>query len=125
VEALDPPVSRQRAHRIVQKALAELAEQCHEKTETLKQLELNRLNMVLKSLFTKRADPRYALAIVKISERIAKLNGLDAPQKIETTGAGGGPIQVEHAPNYDNLSLQEKLQLEALLKKTSVEGMTP
>jgi hypothetical protein len=51
---------------------------------------------------------------------VAKLNGLDAPQRIEASGLDGGPIETKAKPDYSKLTLQENLQLEALLNKTGV-----
>jgi len=49
---------------------------------------------------------------------VAKLHGLDAPQRIEASGPNGGPIETqEQKPDYDKLTLDELLQLEELLRK--------
>jgi hypothetical protein len=40
-------------------------------------------------------DPRFLSIILDCQQRRAKLLGLDAPEKKEHTGPGGGPIQVE------------------------------
>jgi hypothetical protein len=48
---------------------------------------------------------------------VAKLHGLDAPQRIEASGPSGGPIETEEKPDYSGLSLNELLQLEELQKK--------
>src|SRR5215471_16701974 len=75
-------VSKSRAWRIVMQALCELAEQCKETAERVRQLELYRLDRLRFALDPKRADPRVADTLLRISERVAKLHGLDAPQKV-------------------------------------------
>ena len=67
----------------------------------------------------KKGDPRVADTLIRISERVAKLHGLDAPQRIEASGPNGGPIQTEEQkPDYDRLSFDELLLLEAMEKKS-------
>jgi len=124
-KALDPPRSRQAAHALVQKGFAELVKTSCESAEMLRQVELRRMNRLLFVLEAKKSDPRTADTIIRISERIAKLHGLDRPLKIEASGPDGGPIQTLSGPDYSKLTLGEKLQLEALLKKTSAEGSNP
>jgi hypothetical protein len=69
------------------------------------------------ALDPKKGDPRVADTLIRISERVAKLHGLDAPQRIEASGPDGGPIQTQPEPDFSKLSLAEKLQLEQLLIK--------
>ena len=111
-------VSKPRAFRIVRAALDELVHHCQETAERVRQLELYRLDKLRLALDPRKGDPRVADTLIRISERVAKLHGLDAPQKFEASGPNGGPIETQRKPNYDNLTLEEKLLLEALLKKT-------
>jgi hypothetical protein len=70
------------------------------------------------ALDPKKSDPRVADTLIRISERLAKLHGLDAPQRIEASGLDGGPIQnQEQQPDYSKLTLEEMLLLEAMEKK--------
>src|SRR5882724_7955532 len=70
------------------------------------------------SLDPKKGDPRVADTLIRISERVAKLHGLDAPQRIETTGKDGGPIETKQTePDFDKLTLDELLQYEELHRK--------
>jgi hypothetical protein len=56
--------------------------------------------------------------LIRISERVAKLHGLDAPQRIETTGKDAGPIETKQTePDFDKLTLDELLQYEELHRK--------
>jgi len=58
-----------------------------------------RLNRMIFALSPHASDYRVANVLVKISARVAKLYGLDAPQRIEASGPNGGPIQTEEAPD--------------------------
>jgi hypothetical protein len=86
-------VSKPRAFRIVRKALDELVEHCQDTAERVRQLELYRMDRIRLCLDPKKGDPRVADTLIRISERVAKLHGLDAPQRIEASGPNGGPIQ--------------------------------
>jgi hypothetical protein len=111
-------VSKPRAFRIVRKALDELLEHCRETAERVRQLELHRLDRYRLALDSRRSDPRAVDTLIRISERVAKLHGLDAPQRIETSGPEGEPEQAqEQGPDYSKLTFDELLLLEAMEKK--------
>jgi hypothetical protein len=70
------------------------------------------------ALDPKKSDPRVADTLIRISERVAKLHGLDAPQRIETSGPNGGPIETqEREPDFSKLTVEELLQFEELHRK--------
>jgi len=110
-------VSKSRAWRIVSKALDDLVQQCQDTAERVRQLELYRLDRIRLSLDPKKGDPRVADTLIRISERVAKLHGLDAPQRIEASGPNGGPIETEERPDYSKLTLDELYLLDAIEKK--------
>src|SRR6266403_3886806 len=111
-------VSKPRAFRIVRKALDELVEHCTETAERVRQLELHRLDRYRLALDSRKSDPRTVDTLIRISERVAKLHGLDAPQRIEQSGPDGGPSQTqEQVPDYSKLTLDELLQYEELYRK--------
>jgi hypothetical protein len=110
-------VSKPRAFRIVRKALDELVQHCSETAERVRVLELHRLDRYRLSLDARRGDPRTVDTLIRISERVAKLHGLDAPQRIEASGPNGGPIETEEKLDYSKLSLEEMLVLEQLMIK--------
>ena len=110
-------VSKPRAFRIVRKALDELVHHCRETAERVRHLELYRLDRLRVALDPKRGDPRVADTLIRISERVAKLHGLDPPQRIEATGPDGGPIKTKEQPDLSKLTLNELLILEALNNK--------
>lgn len=55
----------------------------------------NRLRTISRELWNHfdRSPSRAAEVLVKVEERMAKLNGLDAPTQTEISGPNGGPIQ--------------------------------
>jgi len=111
-------VSKPRAYRIVSAAIAELAANCQETAERVRQLELHRLDRIRLALDSKKADPRCADTLLRLSERVAKLHGLDAPIRTEVSGPCGAPIQTqENAPDFSRLTLDEMLIFEALRRK--------
>ena len=111
-------VSKPRAFRIVRKALDELVEHCRETGERVRQLELYRMDRIRLALDPKKSDRQVADTLIRISERVARLHGLDAPQRIEASGPEGGPIQIqEQGPDFSRLTLDELLLLEAMDKK--------
>jgi hypothetical protein len=111
-------VSKTRAYRIVRAGLDEYVVTCRETAESVRYLEMLRLNRMIFALTPRASDYRVANVLVKISARIAKLCGLDAPLRIEQSGPAGGPIVTQSAPDFSRLTLQERLRLEALFEKT-------
>lgn len=87
------------AWRMVQTMLRELRETMTEVAEEVRQIELQRLDSMLFALRSKirRADCKAIEVALRISDRRAKLLGLDAALKAELTGAGGGPIAIDEA----------------------------
>jgi hypothetical protein len=113
-------VSKPRAFKIVRKALDELVQHCEDTAERVRKLELHRLDRYRLALDAKKSDPRVADTLIRISERVAKLHGLDAPQRIEASGLNGGPIQTqEQAPDYSKFSHDELLIFMALHAKAA------
>src|SRR5208283_5177459 len=110
-------VSKPRAFRIVRKASDELLEHCRETAERVRQLELHRLDRYRLALDSRRSDPRAVDTLIRISERVAKLHGLDAPQRIEASAPNDAPIETETKPNFDKLTVDELLQYDELYRK--------
>jgi len=86
-------VSKPRAFRIVRKALDELVLHCQDTAERVRQLELYRLDRMRLALDPK-TDPRVADTLIRISERVAKLHGLDAPSKLRRVGQMVGQLKL-------------------------------
>lgn len=78
-------ISKQRAHQLVTEELAKLREETPEAAEAVRQLELERLDAMVRILAyrVKKADLGAIQTVLRIMERRAKLLGLDAPQQFE------------------------------------------
>jgi hypothetical protein len=118
-------VSKPRAFRIVRKALDELVQHCQETAERVRQMELYWLDRIRLALDPKKSDPRVADTLIRISERVAKLHGLDAPHRIETSGPDVWPIQTEEKIDFSKLDLQELLALEQMMIKAGAPATKP
>ena len=72
----------------------DLGDETKEEVGKLRAIELRRLDMMLKAVSPRamRGDVKAIGAALRISERRAKLLGLDAPVRKECTGADGDPI---------------------------------
>src|SRR5208283_5608766 len=114
-------VSKPRAFRIVRKASDELVEHCRETAERVRQLERHRHDRYRLALDSRRSDPRAVDTLIRISERVAKLHGLDAPQRIEASAPNDAPIETETKPNFDKLTVDELLQYDELYRKAHGE----
>ena len=113
-------VSKPRAFRIVRAALDELVQHCQDTAERVRQLELYRLDRYRLSLDSRKGDPRTVDTLIRISERVAKLHGLDAPQRMALEGKDGGPIETKEQ-DLSMLSYEELVELSRLQRK--IEGL--
>lgn len=121
-KSLSPPVSRQRAFKIVQKALDERVKDCQEVAEKARLIEVARIDRWMFALEPKKTDPRVVDTLLRLSESRRKLLGLDAPQRIAQTLPDGSPIPTPVGPDYDNLTLEELQDLKRLHLKLSGSG---
>lgn len=83
--------SKQMAHNMVSRAMAELREKCHEEAAAVRELELQRLDEMFLVVF-EQAEGGHLEAVdraLKIMDRRAKLLGLDAPAKVAPTDPSG------------------------------------
>lgn len=80
-------ISRQAAHVLVTKALAQSNDRVSEMAEQLRRLELERLDLMQFSLWGRalRGDDRAVQSVIRIMDRRAKICGLDAPMQIEAS----------------------------------------
>lgn len=96
-------ITKQRAHQLVMQAFEEMRQQCAEDTEQLRAIELARLDRITETfapmlempgldLQDVEAAKKAADVLIKVSERRAKLLGLDAPTRAELTGKDGQPF---------------------------------
>jgi len=96
------------AHKAVTTALRKTLQ---EPADELRTLELNRLDVMLKSIWSMVivGNPQYIVIALKILERRARLLGLDAPTKQDITSKGEQvnvvlylPDNGRHDDNQDN-----------------------
>ena len=72
-----------------------------------------------------RVNPTMEGTLIRISERVATLHGLGAPQRMALEGKEGGPIQTQDTePDLSKLTVPELLELERLHKKMAGDGKT-
>ena len=107
--ALNPSVSRQHAWRLVDRALKELESEFKETNRERVQLEHMRLNRMICALDPRSSEPRVVLTLLKISDRICKLYGLDPPKRIVVCEPNGTAM----TPKTEKLDLT-KLTFEEL-----------
>lgn len=101
--------TRTTAYRWVVAALEKADEAMAERAAEHRELEAQRLNALLASLWTNAlaGEPGVVDRVLKIMERRAKLLGLDAPARAELSGPDGGPLEtvarvVELPPERDD-----------------------
>lgn len=94
-------VSRTRAHQLVSEQLAEAVRERSSLASQALNADLERIDFVMRSLAPKvaKGNDKAAAAYLRALDRRAKLLGLDAPTRTDTTLAGpdGGPVAHEIA----------------------------
>lgn len=91
------------AHKDVHHVIDQLAKEARETAEAVRDIELERLDAMLKALWpaVEEGDTSSISTALRVAERRARLLGLDAPVKQEVTGANGGPLSfVEVAKQF-------------------------
>lgn len=97
-------VSAPAAHAMVKKELTLLQEKMSEETESLRAMELARLDVMQKAIWLPARNGNFGAIdrILRIMERRAALVGLDAPTKVAATQADGTDIDpMETAREFD------------------------
>lgn len=91
-------MTRQSAFELVTKTLAEIRSRTAEDVEHVRELELHRLDALLKGLWqsASKGSVNAVDRALKIMERRARLLGLDAPTKLASTNPAGD----EERPPY-------------------------
>jgi hypothetical protein len=119
---LDPPVSKVRAFKIVDKEMKKLIKDAQDEAKGILYLELYRLNQYRFALSSNKSNPRVVDTLLRIIDREARLMGLYPPRKVEICAPNRGPIQAqEKAPDLSKLSIEELQCLETLYKKAGVD----
>lgn len=95
-------IKKSQAHRLVVSGLAEARAQVAASADELRSEELSRLDGMLMGLWPRARKGEVAAVdrVLKISERRAKLLGLDAPERKQLEGPGGGPVQTAAVQFY-------------------------
>lgn len=90
-------ISKQAAWKLVSNYLKATRAQTGEDANVLRDLELQRLDALYMAMHPQAVKGNQGAVdrCLRIMERRAKLEGLDAPTKNEVTGARGGPVEVE------------------------------
>lgn len=116
-------VSTMTAYRYVQDAIREIPK---EEAKHAKTLEISKLNASELRINARLAKPctvieavRLELALVKIGERRAKLEGFDAPTRAELTGRNGAPLTL----TINDLQSMSNAELERVIN-ASLRGRT-
>lgn len=102
------PTSLSRAYELVVEALNEIREQCKESAADIRDIEVQRCDAMIEDLFRRltstgagenakrvpsnRTAARLVDSILRIQDRKARYLALDAPKRVEATGAGGAPL---------------------------------
>lgn len=89
-------ISTSQAFKDVSAQLKQLAALALDNAEELRQLELERLDMLIKGLepMARVGNPGAVNSYLRVMERRANLLGMDAPVRQEMTGAGGGALEI-------------------------------
>jgi len=93
-------VSKQAAHGMLKALFAESARELAEDANEVRQLEVERLDVLLEGIWhraTVEAEEKAIETCLRIMARRSALLGLDAPKRQELTGAGGAPIEIADA----------------------------
>lgn len=109
-------ISISTAHEYVSSAIAELRDEKSDLAIAVRDLQLVRLDSMLRQLWRKRDQPRVADTILRMMQREADLVGADAPKRTELSGPNGRPMQVMPGEiDLDKLSFDQLKQLEEIV----------
>lgn len=112
------------AHKDVHRVLDELAEKTRETAIEVRDLELHRLDTMLASVWSSvcRGDTQSVTTALRISERRARLLGLDAATKAEVTGPDGGPLAIGQSIDVTKISDDDLAKLAEILDRADPAG---
>ena len=85
-------LSRTRSYELVKEGLAELGDVLKETANSVRELELGRLDALILIHWPQRKLWRSSEIILRVMERRARLLGLDAPQKVAQTTPDGDSL---------------------------------
>ncbi len=115
------------AHRAVSRGLERTNNGSLAKAEELKAMEVARLDRLLRALESgiNSGDPSSINSAIRVSERLCKLMGLDAPVKAEVTGKDGRPIETVDLSALAKLSEEELALYERLCERMASTATSP
>lgn len=117
-------ISLARAHQLVTKAMESTHAAITAGADQLRAEEIARLDGMLEKLWPKarRGEVSAVDRVLKIGERRAKLLGIEAPVRIETTGKDGKPIEVSSTATIDPSKLSTKTLQDLLNARLAPDG---
>lgn len=116
-------ITRQTAHALVTRALDERRRELDESVDQIRTLENERLDKMTRLMFKRLDDPtnpdpeKTVMAILRISDRRAKMNGTDAPTDFRITPGGSNVIPVGGDIDVSKLSDDQLRELEELTSR--------
>ena len=108
-------------------ALNDLVSDVNAAAETVRALEIERLDRVLMAVWphATKGSVHHVDRVLKIMERRATLLGLDAPKRAELTGKNGGPIQTTQTLDLASLTDEELAEIERITTAARSRGLPP
>jgi AcrR family transcriptional regulator len=105
-------------HEDIRQALASAIAENVKEAESLRTLEIERLDMYLSSMEKKlrEGDTAAITVALRIAEQRAKLLGLNAPERREITGDNGGAVENRVAIDFSKMNRQELREFIQALK---------
>ena len=106
-------VTTQTAYYAVMRVLEATIDQTKESSKKLREMELTRIDTALHAIWPKvEAGNEFSIdRFVKLSERRAKLTGIDAPTKLQHSGDEDNPLVIK---NLSDTELERELALIAV-----------
>lgn len=117
-------ISTARAHQLVSNAMDQTRQAITAGADELRAAEVARLDGMLEKLWikAKRGEVAAVDRVLKIGERRAKLLGIEAPVRIETTGKDGKPIEVSSTATIDPSKLSTQTLQDLLDARLAPDG---
>ena len=115
-------LSKTRAYQLVTEGLEEINETVRDEATAVKRLELERCDELLLALWSQRKNPRVVDTIVRVMDRRARLEGLDAPLKVAPTTPDGLALPAGGL-DLTRLSLEDLESLEAIHRKAALPAL--
>lgn len=117
-------ISKVRAHQLVTEAMEHTRQAIAAGADELRAEEVARLDGLLEKLWPKarRGEVAAVDRVLKIGERRAKLLGIEAPVRIETTGKDGKPIEVSSTATIDPSKLSTQTLQDLLDARLAPDG---